>query len=258
MQKKPLEECDRLAKQVGLTAQALATAEGAITGAGGVLTTLIDVPILFILGLRTVLKISHCYGFSAEQPKDRYFNLGVLTTATSSSLATRRERLDRLQDLENLLIEEIQVEIVTQELLSILFQLEVFEEVPYVGAASGAILNLAYIHRIDLTARRIFQERWLRANGKTEEIMPADAPAHHLAAGWGGLAGRAVYSGCYGAQLRRGAPVFTVASLARGSSSSRSAESQNGRYHRAISNGRQRAGVPSTNRRSLRSVPAPA
>src|SRR5262249_35919415 len=38
LREKPLEECDRLAKQVGLAAQALAVAEGAATGAGGVLT----------------------------------------------------------------------------------------------------------------------------------------------------------------------------------------------------------------------------
>ena len=40
-------------------------------------------------------------------------------------------------------------EIIGQELASILFQLEMFEEVPGVGAASGALLNLAWIRRVD-------------------------------------------------------------------------------------------------------------
>jgi hypothetical protein len=75
---KPLEECDRLAKQVGQGAQMLATAEGAATGAGGALTTLVDVPILFILALRTILKIGYCYGYPLDQPRDRPFVVGVL------------------------------------------------------------------------------------------------------------------------------------------------------------------------------------
>ena len=197
LRKKPLEECDRLAKQVGMTAQALAAAEGAATGAGGVLTTLIDIPILFILGLRTILRISYCYGFPSKRRRTDISTSGSSRLATSGSLATRRERLGQLRDLENLLVEEIQVETVTQELLSFLFQLELFEEVPGLGAASGALINLAFMRRVDVTARRIFQERWLVENGKTKEITPADVPAHHLAPGWGGLLGRAAYSGCY-------------------------------------------------------------
>ena len=54
--KRPLEECDRLAFQVSTGAQAWATVEGAATGAGGVLTTLIDIPLMFVLALRTILK----------------------------------------------------------------------------------------------------------------------------------------------------------------------------------------------------------
>jgi hypothetical protein len=254
LRRRPLEECDRLAKQVGMTAQALATAEGAATGAGGALTTLIDIPLLFILGLRTILRISYCYGFPVEQPKDRYFNLGVFTAATSGSLATRLERLDQLRDLENLLIEEIQVELITQELLSFLFQLEVFEEVPGVGVASGALLNLAFMRRVDLTARRVFQERWLVENGKTQEIRPADVPARHLAPGWSGLLGRAAYSGCYHLGFGAALPVFTVASLLRPSGQALPGPSRAD----AEGNGRPRAAVRSSARRNIRSLPAPA
>ena len=74
---------------------------------------------------------------------------------------------------KNLIIEETQEEILGDELLSFLFQLEIFEEVPGVGAISGALLNLAFIRRIDVTARRVFQERWLQDDGKVVEIAPA-------------------------------------------------------------------------------------
>src|ERR1700722_19184101 len=55
--KKSLEECDSLALRVSAGAQTWATVEGAATGAGGALTTLIDIPLMFVLALRTILKI---------------------------------------------------------------------------------------------------------------------------------------------------------------------------------------------------------
>ncbi len=212
---KPLEECDRLAKEVGLAAQTLAVVEGAATGAGGVLTTLVDVPLLFVLSLRTILKIGHCYGYPLDQHKGRHFVLGVLLTALSGSIETRRHRLSRLRELEELLIVETQEEIVTEELLSFLFQLEIFEEVPGVGAISGALLNLAFMHRVDTTAQRVFQEHWLRDNGKVDVIEPAPSTARHLATGWGGAVGRVAYSGFYCLGFGVALPVCAVATLFR-------------------------------------------
>src|SRR5262249_2418525 len=102
----PLEACDRLAREVGLAAQTFAVAEGAATGAGGILTTLVDVPLLFALSLRTILKIGHCYGYPLDQDKDQHFVQGVLILALSGSLETRHVRLNRLRELEELLIVE--------------------------------------------------------------------------------------------------------------------------------------------------------
>ena len=72
------------------------------------------------------------------------------------------KRLDELHDLEDLLITETQEEIVSEELLSVLFQLEVFGGIPAIGAISGAALNLAFMRRVNNTVRRVFQERWLQ------------------------------------------------------------------------------------------------
>ena len=150
------------------------------------MTTLVDVPLLFALSLRTVLKIGHCYGYPLEQDKDQHFVLGVLLTALSGSL-TRSHRLNRLRELEELLIVETQEEILTEELWSFLFQLEIFEAVPGVGVISGALLNLAFMQRVDATAQWVFQERWLRDNGKVDAIAPALVAARHLAGGWSGV-----------------------------------------------------------------------
>ena len=108
---------------------------------------------------------------------------------------------------------ETQEEILTEELMSFLFQLEVFEPLPGVGVISGALLNLAFMHRVDVTAQRVFQERWLRDNGKVGAIAPASVSARHLATGWAGALGRVAYSGCYGLGFGVALPVYAVAAL---------------------------------------------
>ena len=133
---RPMEECDRMAREVGLAAQALATAEGAATGAGGVWTTLLDIPLLFGLALRTIRKIGHCYGYALDGPQGRTFVLGVLSTALSGSLDVRRERLRQLRELEDLVVEETEEEVIVQEVLSFLFQLEVLVRVSHFEGAA--------------------------------------------------------------------------------------------------------------------------
>ena len=61
-------------------------------------------------------------------------------------------------ELENILVAETQEELLSEELLSVLFQLEIFEAIPGIGAISGGLLNLAFMRRVDNTARRVFQE----------------------------------------------------------------------------------------------------
>jgi hypothetical protein len=215
LRRTPLEECDRLAGRVSLGSLIWATVEGAATGAGGVLTTLIDIPLLFILSLRTILKIGHCYGYPLESERDQRFVLGVMIAATSGSLEIKRGRLARLKELETLLLEETQEEILSEEALSLLFQLEIFEEIPGIGAISGALLNLGFIHRVDVTARRVFQERWLEDNGKVRTIPPADVHALHFAPGWSGALGRAAHAGIYTLGFGAALPVYLVGSLLR-------------------------------------------
>ena len=97
---RPLDECDRLAIPAGVMAMTLATIEGAATGAGGVWTTLLDVPLLFVLALRTIRKIGHCYGYPLDDRRAESVVLEILVVAMSSSLQIRRKRLQRLRDAE--------------------------------------------------------------------------------------------------------------------------------------------------------------
>jgi hypothetical protein len=199
LREKPLEFCDGLAREVGHSTQGLATVEGAVTGAGGIFTTLIDIPLIFVLCVRTIIRTGHCYGYTLNGPNDKAWVLGAVAVALSSTKAKRVERLARLREIEDVLLEEVQEQIVIEEFASLLTQLEIVADIPLFGAATGALLNLSVANRIDRTARHLFQERWLRDNGKLDEVEPAAAvgraPSHH---GWSGAIARAGYSTCYG------------------------------------------------------------
>ena len=99
------------------------------------------------------------------------------------------------------------------QIYSILFLLEVFEGIASVGAISGAALNLTFMRRIDNTARRGFQERWLRDNEKVRSTPAAPVHSRDLAVGWMGAMRRAVYSGCHAAGFGTILPLYLLASL---------------------------------------------
>jgi hypothetical protein len=212
---RPLEECDALARRAGATAQVIALVEGAATGAGGVLTTLLDVPLLFTLAIGSIRRIGHCYGYPLKTARDRHFVFGVLIASMAGWLELRRHRINQLRELEDLLIEEIQEDILVDEALSFLFQLEIFEDIPGIGATSGAVLNWFFMRRVDETARMVFQERWLRDNGKVAQIEPAEVHARALASGWAGALNRATYSGSYCVGFGLSLPFYTAAALLR-------------------------------------------
>jgi EcsC protein family len=215
LRQSPMNQCDRLAGQVAASARMISFVEGAVTGAGGVVTTVVDIPLLFVLSLRTIQKIGHCYGFTFDKAEDREYALGVLITATAGSLGSKRERLDRLHGLKDWFIEATQEEVIADELVSLLFQLELFEQIPGIGMVSGAVLNLLFSRKIDMTARRVFQERWLRDNGKVTVIEPAAVPHHIIARGRASVFTRAAHSASYYLGFGLSFPVCVVTALFR-------------------------------------------
>jgi hypothetical protein len=212
---KPLEVCDRLARRVGTLAQGVATLEGAATGAGGVFTTVLDIPLLFTLCLRTITKIGRCYGYPLDRPTDKAWVLGAFCVALSSTKSQRHERASRLREIEDLVLEETQEEIVLEEAASLLTQLEVFESIPVFAAVTGGLLNLVTAHKTDLAARHLFQERWLRDNGKLDVIEPLPETPHLTSVhGWSGAFARAGYQMIRAVSFSAALPLCLVGGLA--------------------------------------------
>ncbi|MDR3638823.1 MAG: EcsC family protein, partial [Isosphaeraceae bacterium] len=138
----------------------------------------------------------------------------VLVAALAHTRERRHHLLIRLREIKDLLIEEAQENLVTEEAASFLFQLEIFEEVPGVGMVSGALLNYGTLHRVERAARHVFQERWLHEQGKVVHIEPAhDARRLPVSGDWAGIVGRAAYHGSYYVGFGAAFPVYAVAAL---------------------------------------------
>ena len=209
-----LEECDHLSRRVGTMAQGIATVEGVLTGVGGVWTTLLDVPLLLTLCVRTIIRNGHCYGYPLDRPWDEAWVLAAFALAISTTKERRTLLRARLREIEDLVLEETQENIVIEETASLIGQIEVFEDIPVVGAVTGGLLNLATAHRADVTARHLFQERWLRDNGKVTEIEPAEAPVGTPALeGLVGNLARVGRSTIYGVSFGLMAPLFVLGAV---------------------------------------------
>jgi hypothetical protein len=220
-----LEECDRLSKTVSIRSEHLALLEGvvpaaggiAIPGVGGAVTAIADVPLLLEASLRAIRRVGHCYGFPLDSDADRRFVLAILDLANEDEPISKGEaRLglwnpdgppERAADGSGP-AEEVEQSVTDDVIL---------DSVPFLGDLSNLVLDYAFVRRADIIARRVFQERWLRANGKVESIPPS--PETHRRSSLEGVANvgsELVYVSAYGVSF--GATfTATLASLAMNS-----------------------------------------
>ncbi len=91
------------------------------------------------------------------------------------------------------------------------------EVVPIVGDAVTILLDYSMIKRVNRTARRVFEERWLRDAGKIDgEIAPAPPhPRDDALQTLGDLAGHAVYLTSFGVSFGVTVPFALAGRAAR-------------------------------------------
>ncbi len=214
---RPLEDCDQLSRGVAAWGEGIAVVGGAATGLGGFLTSALDVPFLLGIALRTIIRVGHCYGYALDNPKDRRAVLGILLVAATDDPAKKRKLLGKMREVEDWLIEEAEEDLIEDEALELLLQIEIFDDIPGLGAVSAGVGNYAFTHHVANAARRVFQEWWLRDNGKVGTIdphafTPDEADAHHQP----GVISWAVYTGSYYLGFGASWPAWLVARSFRG------------------------------------------
>jgi hypothetical protein len=221
-----LAECDALAHHHSGTAERRALLEGAIAGIGGILTATLNVPVLLAATQRTIFRIGHCYGYPLDSEEDRFIVLGILELSTADAPERRQAVLQQLLILSARSgqrqhskpgTEPNTLPVSLAGLEEVLLQDLALGAIPLVGDITWIPMNFDIVRRTDITARRFFQERWLRDRTKLVEIEPSRTSLRRSSLRGGlSMLGHLGYACVYG--LSFGA-VLPLAVAARGSTS---------------------------------------
>jgi hypothetical protein len=91
---------DKLANDVHNWAIGIASAEGAGSGAVGILSTPVDILTIITLALRTIYKIGVGYGYECKTQEDKLFVLSILAASGANSMQEKIVALTTLRQLE--------------------------------------------------------------------------------------------------------------------------------------------------------------
>ena len=214
-----LEECDRLAVTISTPAQRQAMMEGAIAGLGGVVTETLNVPVLLTAALRSIYRIGYCYGYPLDTEIDRLFVLAILELSTADEPVRRQALFQQLKNLGTHVAngqapaKPVSLDGVEEAL----FEDLAFGAVPIVGDVTSILMDYDFIRRVDTTARRVFQERWLKDHGKIDEIHPAPVSQRRSSLEGGiDLVAQLAYLGSFGVAFGVAFPLTLVARRAAG------------------------------------------
>lgn len=183
---KDLSLSDRLADEVHNWAIGVAVVEGTATGTFGILGAPVDVPAIITVAMRTIHKVGLCYGYECESEVDRQFVIGILAASGANSIEEKVAALTTLRALEVLIARQtwksmaekaaqsqlskeaaiIGIKNLARQLGINITKRRALAAIPAIGAFIGGSVNGWYVKDVGWAARRAFQERWLRDNGK--------------------------------------------------------------------------------------------
>jgi uncharacterized protein (DUF697 family) len=155
----------------------LAAAEGAGTGAGGILLGLADFPILIGIKMKLLFQLAHIYGHSTQDYRERMFVLYVFQLAFSSQLKKGslfqtilhwNETMRSLPSTETY-AQHIDWQQLQQEYRDTIDLRKMLQMVPVIGAAVGAWANYGLLDELGSVAMNCYRLRWLQQSYEHEE-----------------------------------------------------------------------------------------
>ncbi len=143
-----------------------ATAEGGLTGAGGLLLGLADFPLWLTLKMKMLFEIARLYGYDTKDFKERIYLLYIFQLTFSSQrgrnalypiLVDWKNESQKIKDINEMNWRNFQQEYRDYIDLAKLFQL-----VPFVGAAVGAVVNHRLTKKLGNTAMNAYRLRMMQ------------------------------------------------------------------------------------------------
>jgi hypothetical protein len=167
--RRPLPEAPLQAREDAVRAslryyRASAAAEGAVTGAGGILLGLADFPLLLGLKLKFLFDVAALYGFDAHDYTERLYLLHVFQLAFSSQ-HSRNEVYARVASWEtyrqSLPTDPAAFDwrAFQQEYRDYIDLAKLAQLVPVIGAAVGAVANYRLLQQLGDTAMNCYRLR---------------------------------------------------------------------------------------------------
>lgn len=170
----PLEFVDPLADRCIAEAGQIAAGVGAATGAGGPLSVAVGIPALLFGALRVIHRVSHCYGYSFTPAQELGVMMGVLSLSTATTPEQRAHAMEEYRRrIETSFIHAALEESANKALQRAVLGRELGAMIPGFNIALNAYLNRQFIIRAGTSAKRVFQEQWLRDRAKVIWIAPS-------------------------------------------------------------------------------------
>lgn len=145
-----------------------ASAEGAITGAGGILMGFADFPALLTIKIKLLFEVAALYGYQVKDYKERLFILHIFQLAFSSQRG-RNEIFELIADWDSY-SENLSEDVDDFDWRN--FQLEyrdyidlakMAQLIPIIGAGVGAIANYKLVQLLGDTAMNCYRMRYFRS-----------------------------------------------------------------------------------------------
>ena len=160
----------------------MATAEGAVTGAGGFLLGLADFPLLLSLKIKLLFDVAALYGHDVKDYSERVYLLHVFQLAFSSQHARnatyrRVAAWDAYRPTLPADVNEFDWRTFQQEYRDYIDLAKMAQLVPVIGAAVGAVANYKLIEQLGETAMNCYRMRHFAAAKGALPSPPTEAPS---------------------------------------------------------------------------------
>jgi hypothetical protein len=148
-----------------------ASAEGAITGAGGILMGFADFPAFLTIKIKLLFEVAAVYGYQVKDYKERLFILHIFQLAFSSQKG-RNEVVELIADWENHSqrlsedVDDFDWRKFQLEYRDFIDLAKMAQLVPIIGAGVGAIANYKLVNLLGDTAMNCYRMRYFGRESK--------------------------------------------------------------------------------------------
>lgn len=148
-----------------------ASAEGAITGAGGILMGFADFPAFLTIKIKLLFEIAALYGYQVKDYKERLFILHIFQLAFSSQRG-RNEAVELIADWDNHSqnlsedVDDFDWRRFQLEYRDFIDLAKMAQLVPIIGAGVGAIANYKLVNLLGDTAMNCYRMRYFSHQNK--------------------------------------------------------------------------------------------